>query len=102
MPSNGTPIDDAMLRIRALEGERERLKATVEDQRKMILSWQREAAPGGNIMNRIVELEAEVEYLRNQLAEWQERCYTYARIIDRNLAWADRPETEETDDEANG
>ena len=77
MPSDGTPVDDAMLRIRALEGERERLKATVEDQRQMILSWQHEAAPGGNMWNRIAELESEVA----QLKQRYEDAHKLARLV---------------------
>jgi len=79
--SNGTPADDMICYIERLQKEEERLvdmvadksirihsleqqviqlHATVEDQRKMILSWQRKVAPGGDID----ELRAEVERLQ--------------------------------------
>ena len=79
--SNGTPADDMICYIERLQKEEERLvdmvadksirihsleqqviqlHATVEDQRKMILSWQRKVAPGGDID----ELRAEVEKWR--------------------------------------
>ena len=52
-------------KITDLEAELARLEVTVEDQRKMILSWQREAAPGGKIWNRVARLEQDRDVWRH-------------------------------------